>query len=110
MKDLIMPYYYYPYLPQILSKSIEIMATTVISKVQKFYYNSMTIFIVPYHACWIIMISMNAEHWQTNIEVRIFIIYMTKSVKRSKLYKFCRCKLSKGFRNLAKARRFPVNI
>ena len=27
------------------------------------------------------MISMNAEDWQANIEVRIFIIYMTKSVK-----------------------------
>jgi hypothetical protein len=27
------------------------------------------------------MISMNAKDWQANIEVRIFIIYMTKSVK-----------------------------
>lgn len=39
----------------------------------------------PYHSSRIIMISMDAEHWQTNIEVGIFIIYMAKSVKNDKL-------------------------
>lgn len=29
------------------------------------------------------MISMNAENWQAHIEVRIFIIYMPKSVKKT---------------------------
>lgn len=32
------------------------------------------------------MISMNTKHWQANIEVRIFIIHMTKSVITNMLY------------------------
>ena len=37
-----------------------------------------------YHACRIIMISMNGKDRQTNIEVRIFIIHMTKPVHPKK--------------------------
>lgn len=31
------------------------------------------------------MISVNTKHWQANIEVRILIIYMTKSVRTNML-------------------------
>lgn len=32
------------------------------------------------------MISMNTKDWQANIEVRIFVIYMTEPVKTNMLY------------------------
>lgn len=38
----------------------------------------------PYHSSRIIMVSMNTEHWQADIEVWVFKIYMTKSVKEQK--------------------------
>lgn len=42
--------------------------------------------IESYHSSRIIMVSVNTEDWQAHIEVRIFIVYMTKSATKKLAY------------------------